>query len=250
MTGLRALVLEDEAPARDYLCELLQGCHGVASVVAVGSSDEATAAMRAGDGVDAVFVDIRLVDRPGDTSGLTWARAVAASGDPPLLVFATAMPDHALLAFETDAADYLLKPFTRQRVVCCVERLCRRRSSRAQRAPARLLARTATSLVFLPLDGVYAFEAAERITLVHHADGRFLVDLSLAALEHDVNLGIAATVLRVHRSWLVAIAHVRQLERGSEPTLVVGPELRIPVSRDRAAAVRDALLENALGSRR
>jgi DNA-binding LytR/AlgR family response regulator len=246
MIGLRALVLEDEAPARDYLAELLQACHGIGEVVAVGTTDEATAAMRAAIGVDVVFVDIRLVDRPGDTSGLAWAHAIASSGDPPLLVFATAMPGHALQAFETGAADYLLKPITPQRVWRCVERLCARRSDRMPRAPARLLARTANSLVFLPLDGVYAFEAAERITHVLHADGRFLVDLSLAALEHD----LTDRVLRIHRNWLVAIAHVRQLERGSEPMLVVGPDLRLPVSRDRAAAVRDALLGNALGIRR
>jgi DNA-binding LytR/AlgR family response regulator len=127
----------------------------------------------------------------------------------------------------------------------CVERLRGRRFQRA-RAPARLLARTANSLVFLSLDGVHAFEAADRITHVHHADGRFLVDLSLAALEHDLD----DRVFRIHRNWLVAIAHVRQLERGSEPVLVVGPDLRLPVSRDRAAALRDALLGNAVGIRR
>jgi hypothetical protein len=40
------------------------------------------------------------------------------------------------------------------------------------------------------------------------------------------------------------------MERGSEPVLLVGPELRLPVSRDRAAAVREALLGNTLGLRR
>jgi DNA-binding LytR/AlgR family response regulator len=246
MTGLRALVLEDEPPARDYLTELLHACDGIAEVVTAGTIEQATAAMRGALGIDAAFVDIRLVDRPGDTTGLRWARAIVSSPEPPLLVFATAMPDHALLAFEAGAADYLLKPFTRQRVERCVERLRGRRADPIRRAPARLLARTANSLVFLPLDGVYAFEAAERITHVHHAEGRFLVDLSLAALE----LELADRVLRVHRNWLVAIEHVRQMERGSEPVLVVGPELRLPVSRDRTAAVREALLGNTLGLRR
>jgi DNA-binding LytR/AlgR family response regulator len=246
MTGLRALVLEDESPARDYLSELLQACSGIGEIVAVGTIDEATTAMRRPAGIDAAFVDIRLVDRPGDTTGLHWARAVAASAEPPLLVFATAMPDHAVQAFDAGAADYLLKPFTQQRVARCVERLCRRQRDRFRRAPVRLLARTASALVFLPLDGVYAFEAAERIAYVHHADGRFLVDLSLAALEAD----LADRVLRVHRNWLVAVDHVRQLERGSEPVLLVGPELRLPVSRDRAAAVREALLVGTLGVRR
>jgi DNA-binding LytR/AlgR family response regulator len=245
VTPLRALVLEDEAPARDYLTELLHACDGIGEVIGVGTVEQATAALRGSVGIDAAFVDIRLIDRPGDTTGLHWARATASSPEPPLLVFATAMPDHALHAFDTGAADYLLKPFTQQRVERCVERLRHRRSAHG-RVPARLLARTTNSLVFLPLESVLAFEAAERITHVHHADGRFLVDLSLAALEAD----LADRVLRIHRNWLVAIAHVRQMGRGSEPVLLVGPDLRLPVSRDRAPAVREALLRNALGVRR
>jgi DNA-binding LytR/AlgR family response regulator len=61
---------------------------------------------------------------------------------------------------------------------------------------------------------------------------------------------LAGRVVRVHRNWLVAIEHVRQLERGSEAVLLVGPELRLPVSRDRVAVVREALLGNTLGVRR
>jgi len=246
MTGLRVLVVEDEAPARDYLVELLQASEGVSDIVTAGSTAEATAAMRGAPGVAAAFVDIRLVDRPGDTTGLAWARTVMASPAPPLLVFATAMPDHALAAFEAGAVDYLLKPFTQARVRRCVDRLHARRQLRTERSaggPTRLLARAGSSLVFLSFDGVYAFEAADRMTHVHHADGTFLVDPSLATLEHD----LAPRLIRVHRNWLVAAAHVRRLERGSEPTLLVGPNLKVPVSRDRAAQVREALLAGARG---
>jgi DNA-binding LytR/AlgR family response regulator len=240
MTGLRVLVVEDELPAREYLVELLRACDGITDVIAVGRVAEATAAMRDALGISAAFVDIRLVDRPGDTTGLAWASAIMASPAPPLLVFATAMPDHALEAFEAGAVDYLLKPFTPARVRRCVERLHARGQVRTD-LPARVLARAGTSLVFLSLDGVYAFEAADRLTHVHHADGKFLVDPSLTALEHD----LASRLIRVHRNWLVA--PVRRLERGSEPMLLVGPSLQVPVSRDRAALVREVLLAGALG---
>jgi DNA-binding LytR/AlgR family response regulator len=241
VTGLRVLVVEDEAPARDYLVELLQLCDGIGEVVAAGNVAQATEAMRDPHGIAAAFVDIRLVDRSGDATGLVWATAVMASPAPPLLVFATAAPEHALAAFEAGAVDYLLKPFTPVRVSRCVDRLHARRQPRTS-APTRLLARAGSSLVFLAVDGVYAFEAADRMTHVHHVDGRFLVDPSLAALEHD----LAPRLIRVHRNWLVAVDHVRRLERGPEPTLVVGPRLQVPVSRDRAALVREALLAGAL----
>jgi DNA-binding LytR/AlgR family response regulator len=241
MTALRVLVVEDEPPARDYLVELLRASDGVGDIVSVGSVVDATAAMRDAPGLSAAFVDIRLVDRPGDTSGLAWARAVMATPAPPSLVFATALPEHALAAFEAGAVDYLLKPFTQARVTRCVDRLHARRqvlTGRAGGAPTRLLARSGTSLVFLSFEGVYAFEAADRMTHVHHADGKFLVDPSLATLEHD----LAWRLIRVHRNWLVVAAHVRRLVRGSEPMLLVGPSLKVPVSRERAAQVREALL--------
>ncbi len=246
MTKLRALIVEDELPARRYLGELLHSTGRVELVAAVASVAEASQALEAELGIEAVFVDIRLVDRPGDTSGFTWARQVASSPRPPQLVLATALADHALAAFDAGAADYLLKPFTRRRVVTCVDRLVARRSPGAV-APTRLVARTATSLVFLPLAGVLAFEAADRLVYVHHLDGRFLVDLSLAALETQ----FADRVIRTHRNWLVVLDHVRELGRASgDLALHVGPELAVPVSRDRAPSVRDALVSSALGSRR
>jgi DNA-binding LytR/AlgR family response regulator len=247
MTGLRALIVEDEPPARRYLGELLHSTGRVETVAAVASVAEATQALDAELGIDAAFVDVRLVDRPGDASGLVWAQRVAASRNPPQLVLATALAEHAVAAFEAGVVDYLLKPFTRQRVATCVDRLLARQPARAAPPPTRLLARTATSLVFLPLDGVLGFEAADRLVYVHHLDGRFLVDLSLAALEAQ----FADRATRTHRNWVVMLDHVRELGRPSgDLALHVGPALVVPVSRDRAPAVRDALVSRAVGARR
>lgn len=241
------MIVEDEAPARRYLGELLHATGRIELVAAVGTVAEANQALAAELDLDVVFVDIRLIDRPGDASGLDWARRIASARDAPQLVLATALAEHALAAFDAGAVDYLLKPLTRQRVATCVDRLVARRPARASTAATRLVARTATSLVFLPLAGVLAFEAADRLTYVHHADGRYLVDLSLAALEAR----FADRIVRTHRNWIVVLDHVRALGRGSgELAVQVGAELAVPVSRDRAPAVREALVSRALGSRR
>ncbi len=103
--------------------------------------------------------------------------------------------------------------------------------------------------MFLRLDEVWAFEAAERLTYVRTVCGRFEVDQSLSAIEAS----IGQTLLRAHRSWLVSLGHVEELEgHGSETELLVGDEpagVRVPVARDRAPAVREALLGNAMGLR-
>ena len=79
---------------------------------------------------------------------------------------------------------------------------------------------------------------------MHAPQGR-LDNLSLSAIEAS----FGRTLLRVHRNWLVHAAHVRELAgSGADTELLVG-ELRVPVARERAVAVREMLLVNALGIR-
>lgn len=246
MKPLSALVVEDEWPARNFLVELLRDTGSFGAIAAVTNVEAAREVLdRIELGIDAVFVDIRLVDRPGDTSGLDFARSLSDLASPPAVVLATALAHHALDGFEMGAVDYLLKPFTLDRVTTCVARLLeRRRAPSPSAGKPRLVARKDDRLVFLDLDGMLAFQAAERLTYLHHVDGVFSVDLSLNAL--GATLG--DRVLRVHRNWLVAPAHVQGLGRlDGELILEVGPRLRVPVSRDRAREVRQRLLENTVG---
>lgn len=243
MKPLSALVVEDEWPARNFLVELLRDSGRFGDIAAVTNVEAAREALALG--IDVVFVDVRLVDRRGDTSGLDFAKSLASLANPPAVVLATASAEYALDGFEMGIADYLLKPFTLDRLDTCVARLIeRRRPAPPRSGNPRLVARTSNRLVFLDLDGMLAFQAADRLTYLHHVDGTFSVDLSLSALVAT----LGDRVLRVHRNWLVAPAHVHGLNRlDGELTLEVGPALRVPVSRDRAREVRQHLLENTVG---
>jgi two-component system response regulator LytT len=279
VTPLRALVLEDEWPARNYLVELLEGT-GLAEVVgAIASVDEARAvlaAAKSGVSVDTVFVDVQLMP-DGEGAGIELVRELSRTPDAPLFVLATAFKEHALEAFELGVADYLLKPFTEERVQACLERLHARRPRDAQpsQGPLRIVARRGRGLVFLDPSEVWAFEAADRLTSVHTAHGTFDVDLSLSAIETSLGRSFA----RVHRNWLVNAAHIKRLDRdGNETTIFVGiglgdhqsaprdlgaratddagdrvtlnAGLTVPVARERAQGVREMLLANAMGVRR
>jgi len=258
-TPLRALVVEDEWPARNYLVELLESS-GLAQVVgAVGGADEARQALASdapGVGVDVVFVDIALDGTGHGDSGLALVREVASKPGAPMLVFATAYEQHALEAFELGVLDYLLKPFSEERVVQCLRRLQQQRAdARAPtNGPPRIVARRKRSLVFLEPHEIWAFEAADRLTFVHTTHGVFDIDLSLAAVEGS----FGRAFMRVHRNWLVNASHIKELERRRPQTRLfvgagvadAGRGVRVPVARERAAAVREMLLENATGLRR
>ena len=251
---LRVLVVEDEWPARNYLVELLVGSQLADVVGAVASVTEAEEVLRSASriGVDAAFVDIQLARDPDDRAGLTFARALQELAPNVRVVLATAFDQHALAAFELGAIDYLLKPFGDERVLQCLRRLLAVRPPRSGVAD-RIVARRKRSLVFLEPNEIWAFEADERLTFVHTKHGRFDVDLSLAAIE----LSLGANLTRVHRKWLVNAAHVRELMRGSNETLLFvgdgiageGQGVEVPVSRDRVASVRESLLRSAVGTR-
>lgn len=243
---LTALVLEDEWTARSYLVELLRDTGRFDAISAVATPAEATEVVRA-TCPDAVFADIRLRDRPGDVSGIDWARRILKEPFAPSLVLATALSEHATIGFELGAVDYLLKPFQAARVQQCVDRLFTRvRRSATRESPPRLIARDGDKLVFLDWSGLLAFEAANRLTHAHHESGTYLVDLSLSALA-----GVCGdSLLRAHRSWLISPTHVRALRRlDGELVLLLGDALEVPVARDRAKALRKALLRGTIGLR-
>ena len=245
MTRFRALVLEDEWPARNYLVELIEATQLAEVVAAVASVAEAREALAVLP-VDVVFVDVQLA---GGETGLELVQQLPGG---PAFVLATAFSRHALEAWELGVVDYLLKPFSEERVEQCLRRIASRRQTRRSGA-IRVVARRKRSLVFLDPADIWAFEASDRLSFVHSRLGKFDIDLSLAAIETS----FGRSLMRVHRNWLVNLDFVRELERGDgETSLFVGAApgdesqgLRVPVSRDRAQPLRAALLANATGLR-
>src|SRR5262249_8064592 len=222
LVKLRALVVEDEWATRNYLVELLTASGSVEVVGAVAGLEAARQALDSAPSeaaVDVAFVDVQLIGSSRDDDGLELVRARAGRPGAPAFVLATAFREHAIEAFDLGVVDYLLKPLTEERVETCLARVRARRPSSEACGPLRLAARRQQALVSLRLSEVWAFEAAERLAYVHTARGRFEVDLSLAAVASLMG----RTLLRVHRSWLVNVDHVRELEGcGSETGLLVG----------------------------
>lgn len=253
LAPLRVLVVEDEWPARNYLVELLHASKLAVVVAAVADAESAMQALapEGGLAVDVVFADIHLVGSVRDDAGLDLVRAYAHKPGAPLFVLATAYKEHAIEAYSLGVIDYLLKPFTEDRVEQCLRRLLARKPQRAQLTqPTKIVARKKKGLVFLRPEEVWAFEAADRLTFVHTPRGKFDLDLSLSAIEAAFGKGL----LRAHRNWLVNPEHVRELVRDSGDELIVGGDdeegVHVPIARERAQVVRDALLADATGLRR
>jgi len=113
---MRAVIVDDEAPARRRLRGVLQQINTVTRIDECATGQDAVELLKRG-APDLVFLDIQMPDVDG------FAVAAAASGTrPPAIIFVTAYDEHAVRAFEIQAFDYLLKPFDDERVVATVKR--------------------------------------------------------------------------------------------------------------------------------
>jgi two-component system LytT family response regulator len=246
MTPLRVLVVDDEPPARDRLKRLLRE-H--ADLVCVGEAGDGVAALAAieSNKPDVVLLDVQMPE----LDGLAVAAAIGAAG--PAIVFATAHDAHALRAFELAAVDYLLKPISKERLRAALDRVRRDRAPAAELARAVLdhLAGARTRKMAVRCGARYVVFDVGRVVAVlaqdHYAailvDGREL--LSDESLDGIMTRLDPLTFLRVHRSAIVNIELIKELEQEGERKYVAvladAAGTRVPIARDRLDEVKARL---------
>jgi two-component system, LytTR family, response regulator LytT len=233
---IRALVVDDEAPARSELRHLLAA---EPDVVVVGEAAGVDEAVRSVDAhrPDVVFLDIEL---PGAT-GLEAAPLVRERRDPPAVVFVTAHARYAVDAFAVEAFDYVLKPVDPDRLARVVARL-RERASPQTRPVERLPVVAAGGTQLLDVDEVHYISADGDYSRVHTYDRSLLCTTSLRDLERRLP---ADRFARVHRSHLVNLAKVAAVRRGEGDRLRLqladNDRTELDVARRQVRALRERL---------
>ena len=203
----RVLIVEDEAHARHYLRELLEGEPQV-EVVGESSNGIQGAQQIRELAPDLVFVDIQM---PG-LDGFGMIDQLAQSS-PPLFVFVTSYSEYAVRAFEIEAVDYLCKPFDKERLATSIERAIRRLNSAVPAAPGsqwltRLSIKDDERILFVPVDEIIWIEAANKYVVVYTSTGSHISRQTIQGLEDQLN---PREFVRTHRSTLVRKAAVRGL---------------------------------------
>jgi two-component system response regulator AlgR len=242
---LSALIVDDEALARDRMRTLLKDC----KTPAVSVEGEAANATQAIESMRRQSFDLALLDihMPG-ADGLTLAQALRSMPHAPALIFVTAHAEHAVQAFELEAVDYLTKPVRLERLQQAlqkVERLLLNRKEPEPEAPEEVLiiqGRSRTERV--PLSEVLYLKAELKYVTVRTAEKSHILDGSLSELEKKY----PTQFLRIHRNALVARRAIRALEKHYDPEEGEGWAVRLKgvddllvVSRRQLTAVRDVM---------
>ncbi len=223
----RALIAEDEAPARESLRAYLAAAPWV-EVVAEAVDGRTALALAEEHRPNLLFLDVRLPE----LSGLEVARQIR---HPAEIIFTTAFDRFAVAAFEIGALDYIVKPFGQERLAAALARLRSRmeqspapssagdraRSSLSGEPLTRLFARHGDRIVPIPVEGIRRIQAQGDYAEVHAADGVYLMHVTLSELAARLDAGQVPPG--------APLPH-RQSRRGRAP-----PALRRPAPGDPAA---------------
>ena len=233
---IRALLVDDEAPARSELRFLLAEHAGVQVVGEAGGAPEALELAR-DLAPDVVFLDVEM---PG-LSGVAAAPLVRERTDPPAVVFVTAHERYAVDAFAVEAFDYLLKPVDPDRLARVVERL-RERSVENVLPVEKVAVVSGAGTELLDYDQVHYAQADGDYSRVHTYDRSYLCTASLGELEEKLPPGRFA---RIHRSYLVNLSKVAGVRRVSPDRLCLqladGKQIELDVARRQARQLRERL---------
>lgn len=236
---LRAMIVDDEAPARSELRFLLEQTGKIGSI-SEASSVRAAIEMLMENRVDVVFLDISM---PG-ASGLQLAEALHKLKNPPAVVFVTAYSDHAVEAFEVDATDYLMKPVEEARLDQAIAKVLTRvkpMMDGGKSSIERISVEKGGRKVLIPVDQIRYIMAKDDYSCIFTEDDRYLSTTSLAQFESKLG---EFGFFRVHRRYIVNLANVEDVETvpsGAIQLGVSGVEDRIPVSRRRVVPLKKAL---------
>jgi DNA-binding LytR/AlgR family response regulator len=213
---LKTLIIDDEAPARDRLKNLLAQ-NGMVELV--GEAEDGIKAVELIEELkpDLVLLDIQMPRLDG-------FGVMKALESPPLVIFITAYDDYAIQAFEVNAIDYLLKPFTKVRLERAIEKAGQEISKKTafnthleglfktlteqKRYLERIAVRSQGKILVIDVDKIDTFAAETGQVSVITGDKQYLTNYTLNELQERLN---PDTFFRAHRSAIVNLTKIKEI---------------------------------------
>lgn len=240
---MNVLVVDDEKLARERLIRMIGTLNEYDVVGEAATGDEAVARTLEYE-PDIVLLDIRM---PG-MDGMEAGRKISDLPSPPAIVYCTAFGEHAIEAFDVNAAGYLLKPVRREALLDTLGKIGKINKVQLKaanpdeeddkpRARTHISAKTRRGIELIPLNEIRFFQADHKYVTVRHEGGEVLIDDTLRDLESE----FGDRVVRIHRNALVMMDHLEGLERDSRGHYQVrmkGVDEKLDVSRRHVSGLR------------
>jgi two-component system LytT family response regulator len=246
---IRAVLADDEVLARQKLRQLLKDVDDVEIVGECATAAETIELVRLTD-PQLLFLDIRMSDMNG--FDVLERLSSDTNGTVPHVIFVTANDRYAVRAFEIHAIDYLLKPFTPERLQGAVQRVRERlltgepaqngvpKKQEPEAYTTRMIFKSRGRILFLSVDDIRWIEAQENYVRICTGKDSHLLRETIGSLENRLDPN---SFLRVHRSAIVNLHHVKEVKNESDgdATVILKSGEQVPMSRSYRSKIQKLL---------
>lgn len=236
MENIRALIVEDEEPARVVLREYLKNFPRISPIAEIIDGFNAVKVINE-QKPDLLFLDIQLPK-------LTGFEVLELIEHMPVIIFTTAYDQYAIQAFEKNAADYLLKPFSEERFASAIQKAMDKLAVRQNDGATvkkmvdylssgtnlldRIVVKTNSAIKVIPLDQIVYLEAQDDYVMIYTPSSKHLKEKTMKYFETHLP---DRQFVRIHRSYIVNIDYIAQIEHFSKETYLAilknGTKLKI-----------------------
>ncbi|MCH7679801.1 response regulator transcription factor [candidate division KSB1 bacterium] len=235
---LNVVIIDDEAPAREVIKNYLKKYDYLRIKAECENGFEGIKAIQEFK-PDIIFLDIQMPK-------ITGFEMLELLQKKPVLVFSTAYDQYALKAFEVSAADYLLKPYSRERFDEAMNRALTLTNDKPANDKIvngilkhqdenvdyleRIVVKTGSKISIIPVRKLFWLEAQDDYVMLHSKDGNFLKQKTMKYFESHLD---PKEFVRAHRSYIVRISIIKQIELFGKESyrLILSNGQNLPVSR-------------------
>jgi two-component system LytT family response regulator len=242
---MNVIIIDDEPLARSIVKEYLQTYSDVNILAECNDGFEGLKAIQQYE-PDLIFLDIQMPK----INGFEMLELIE---DPPSVIFTTAFDEYAIKAFESNAVDYLLKPFSKERFDKALQKFINQHKPFQQKTEAvlesaaqspvqqnRVVVKDGSKIKIIPVSQILYLEAADDYVKIFTAEGSFLKKKTMSYFEQSLFL---FQFVRIHRSYIVntqLITRIDAYEKDSH-LLLLSTGSKLPVSKAGYSKLKEVL---------
>lgn len=241
MTKLKAIIIEDEPLARDLIKNFLSLEN---DIELIGEFDNGFSGLKAINELkpEIVFLDVQMPK-------LTGIELLELLDEYPKIIFTTAYDEFAIKAFELNAVDYLLKPFSKERFKQALSKAGAKSSNNIEQLKNHVLKSTTinkivvksnNNVVVIPINDIIYFESEDDYVMIYTRTGKHLKHVTMKVLEEQLDV---SKFVRIHRSYIINVDELTKIEKFGKDNyqVILNGNIKLSVSRSRYQELKQFL---------
>lgn len=235
---IKAIIIDDEPLARSIVLKYLSAYPDIEIAAECSNGFEGIKKINELK-PDLLFLDIQMPK-------ITGFEMLELLDEPPIIIFTTAYDQYALKAFEVNAADYLLKPFSESRFSEALEKAFLYLNNKILQKPVieslikhhnekreyleRVVIKNGSQISIIPVDNIKRIEAQDDYVMIHSAEGKFLKQKTMKYFEEHLE---PQNFIRIHRSHITSVNEIKNIELMEKETyrVITKTGEKLPVSK-------------------